>query len=247
MPLVPSVGRCIVPLLLVGAVALAQGRGSGTVRRTDTERYRRTRMAWNGSLPKTEDLAKEPSPGDPRLRPMLIYIPSSLQSKDQERFEEVVLEDESFVIASHFFDCIQVSENTAKSYPLFEGLRWSAPAVIIIDSSRKTREVSRGRASAMKAVGLMRKVGQPDYESDINETVRKAKILLGTFDQVDAARDALKIKRARVENALAKGDKAGASVLEKDCDKDEEQINDLFKKTEQEWNELFDIKIKKME
>jgi len=148
------------------------------------------------------------------------------------------------VIASRFFDCIQVSEASGSKHPLLEGLKWSAPAVIVIDSSRKTREVSRGRASAMKAVGLMRKVGQPDYESDINETVRKAKVLLGTFDQVDAARDALKIKRARVENALAKGDKAGAAALEKDCDKDEEKINDLFKETEKEWNELFDLKIK---
>jgi hypothetical protein len=231
-------------LLLIAALAFAQG-GGGAVR-TDTERYRRTRMAWGGSLPKPEQLAKTPAPGDPRPRPLLVYVASGIQSRDQARFEEVVVENESFVLASQFFDCVQVSEATARAHQLFLGLKWSAPAVIVIDSSRKTREVAHARASAMKAVDLMRRVGQPDYENDINETLRKAKVLLGTFDQVDAARDALKIKRARVENALGKGDKARAAVLEKDCDRDEEQISELFKKTEKEWNELFDLKIKKV-
>lgn len=238
-----SVGRYL--LLLIAAAAVGQGRGSGIVR-TDTERYRRTRMAWGGSLPTPEKLATAPAPGDPRPRPLLVYVASSLRSHDQERFEEVVVENESFVIAARFFDSVQISEATAKAHQLFEGLKWSAPAVLVIDSARKTREIAHARASAMKAVDMMRMVGQPDYVSDINETLRKAKVLLGTFDQVDAARDSLKIKRARVENALAKGDKARANVLEKDCDRDEEQLNELFKKTEQEWNELFDLKIKKV-
>lgn len=231
-------------MLFLAAAAVAQGRGGAV--RTDTERYRRTRMAWGGSLPTAEQLATPPSAGDPRPKPLLVYVVSGLQSRDQSRFEEVVVENESFVFASQFFDCVQVSEATARAHQLFEGLKWSAPAVIVIDSSRKTREVAHARASAMKAVDLMRMVGQPDYVSDINETLRKAKVLLGTFDQVDAARDALAIKRARVENALGKGDKARASVLEKDCDRDEEQLNELFRKTEKEWNEVFDLKIKKV-
>ena len=237
-------GRSLV-LLLAASAAFAQG-GGGKVRRTDTERYRRTRMAWGGSLPTPEQLAKTPSPGDPRPRPLLVYVASSIRSKDQERFEEVVVENESFAIAANFFDCVQVSEATAKGHQLFQGLKWSAPAIIVIDSSRKKREVAHARASAMKAVDLMRMVGQPDYESDINEALRKTKVLLGTFDQIDAARDALKIKRARVDNALGKGDKAGAAVLEKDCDKDEEEIDELFKKTEKEWNEILAVKIKKV-
>lgn len=232
-------------LLLAASAAFAQG-GGGKVRRTDTERYRRTRMAWGGSLPTAEQLAKTPSPGDPRRKPLLVYVASSIRSKDQERFEEVVVENESFVAAAQFFECVQASEAAARAHPLLEGLKWSAPALIVFDSSRKTREVAHARASAMKAVDLMRMVGQPDYESDINETIRKAKVLLGTFDQVDAARDALKIKRARVDNALGKGDKARAAVLEKDCDKDEDEIDELFKKTEKEWNEIFDVKIKKV-
>jgi hypothetical protein len=231
-------------LFLAAAATLAQGGGKDE--RTDTERYRRTRMAWGGALPSAEKLAAVPAPGDPRPRPLLIYVASSIRSNDQARFEEVVVENESFVIAAQFFDCVQVSEAAARAHPLFEGLKWSAPAILVVDSTRKTREVAQARASAMKAVDLMRMVGQPDYESDINETLRKAKVLLGTFDQVDAARDALKIKRARVENALGKGDKARAAVLEKDCDKDEEQINELFNRTEKEWNELFAVKIKKV-
>ncbi|MFI5402259.1 MAG: hypothetical protein ACHQ1G_04930 [Planctomycetota bacterium] len=238
-----SVGRWL-PVLFLAAAAVAQGRGGAV--RTDTERYRRTRMAWGGSLPTPEQLATPPAAGDPRPKPLLVYVVSGLQSRDQSRFEEVVVENESFVFAAQFFECVQVSEATARAHQLFEGLKWSAPAVIVIDSSRKTREVAHARASAMKAVDLMRMVGQPDYVSDINETLRKAKVLLGTFDQVDAARDALAIKRARVENALGKGDKARAAVLEKDCDRDEEQMNKLFRETEKEWNELFDLKFKKV-
>jgi len=241
--LVPSVGRWLL-LLLLAAAAVAQGRGRGVVR-TDTDRYKRTRMAWGGSLPKPEELATAPSQGDPRRKPLLVYVPSSLRSNDQARFEEVVFENESFVVAARFFDCVQAAEASVRSHPLFEGLKWEAPAIVVIDSSRQTREVAHARASAMKAVDLMRMVGQPDYETDMNETLRKAKVLLGTFDQIDAARDALKIKRARVENALAKGDKAKAAVLEKDCDRDEEQMKELIRKTEREWDGLFDLKIKK--
>ncbi len=244
MARVQRLGGCLL-FLLLAAAAVAQGRGRGVVR-TDTERYRRTRMVWGGSLPKPEQLATAPSRGDPRPRPLLVYVQSSLRSNDQARFEEVVVQNESFVVAARFFDCVQVAEAAAKPNPLFEGLKWDAPAILVIDSSRRTREVAHARASAMKAVDLMRTVGQPDYETDINETLRKAKVLLGTFDQVDAARDALKIKRARVDNALSKGDKAKAAVLEEDCDRDEERLNDLFKKTESEWDGLFDLKIKKV-
>jgi hypothetical protein len=236
-------GRLLVLLSLAAAVAAQGGWGRGVVRK-DTERYRRTRMNWGGKLPTEEELAKPPVPGQPRPKPLLVYVASSLRTRDQERFEEVVVQNESFVIAAKFFVCAQVSEATAKTHQLFEGLNWKAPAILVIDSSRQVREVARGRASAMKAVDLMRMVGQPDYVTDINETLRQAKLVLGNFDQVDAGREALKIKRTRVENALGKGDEAKARVLEKECDKDEAELDALFKKTEQEWNDLLKVKIK---
>jgi hypothetical protein len=236
-------GWPVLALLVVAPLAALRAQDR------DTERIQRTQMTWGGRLPAADQVGKDepPKPGEPRRKPLLVYVASSLQSRDQTRFEEVVLKNESFTLMARFFDCVEAAEATAKAHPLFEGIQYTPPAVIVFDSTRRKHAVARGRASAMKATGIMRKIGQPDYVSPMKETVRKAKVLLGTFDQCDAARDALAIKRARRENALGKGDAARAKVLEKDIAKDEKRLDELHAKTDKAWSELWTLEIKQQD
>jgi hypothetical protein len=221
----------IVVLLLASALA-ADERGD------------RTAIAWDGSLPAVPaggGEAKPPDPQAPPPRPLLVYVTCDLATPDQRRFDEVVCNIESFMLTAKFFERAQVSESAARTHPLLKELKFKAPAILVFDSARKRHDLADARASAMKACAVMRAIGQPDYETSISRTVARATVLLGTFDQIDAARSALGIKEGRRDEALGKGDKAQAAALEKDIDRDREQIDRLYAKTQQEWTALWEL------
>ncbi|MHC4930985.1 MAG: hypothetical protein ACYTGV_02180 [Planctomycetota bacterium] len=200
-------------------------------------------MTWGGALPKK---MRKPEPGSLRPKPVLVYIPSPHRTRDQERFEEVVLRVQQFVLCSRFFSCVEISAASAEVHPLLEDKKFKTPVLVVFDSSLKKRAVVHSRASAMKAYGAMRKIGQPDYVTNIKETLRKAKVLLGDFDQVDAARKVLQLKKTRLETALGKGEKATARKLEKEIEHDQAQIDEIYEKAEREWNEIWDLQRKKV-
>ncbi|MHC4550073.1 MAG: hypothetical protein ACYTEZ_14975 [Planctomycetota bacterium] len=211
--------------------------------RAGPERDAHTTLAWDGRLPRSpEEPERE---GQPRRKPLLIYIPHDIATRDQERFEQVVVEIETFKLASRFFERVRISAKGAGDHFLLKDVKVKPPAIVVFDSTRRKHAVARGRASAMKAWGVMRKIGQPDYETNMQETIRKASVLLGRFDRVDAARDSLQIKRGRMENALGKGDMARAKVLEKEIAKDQAKIDKLYDDTERRWQELWTLEIKK--
>lgn len=203
------------------------------------ERDSRIEMAWGGMMP---DPDRKLVPGQPRPKPLLVYVPSNLRTRDQERFENA-LQIQQFVLCSRFFQCVRLSESQARQHPLLR-LKFKVPCLIVFNSSLKKKDVVRARASAMKAYSAMRRIGQPDYKTPIKETLRQAKVLLGDFDQVDEARNVLGLKQKRLETAIAKGEKATARKLEKEIARDLAQIDAIYKKAKDRWAKIWDLKIK---
>jgi hypothetical protein len=200
-------------------------------------------MTWGGTLPKKEPKLES---GTVRPKPVLVYISSPHRTRDQERFEEVVLKVQQFVLCSRFFECVEMSATTAEVHPLLEGRKFKTPVLVVFDSALQKCAGVHSRASAMKAFGAMRKMGQPDYVTNMKETLRKAKVLLGDFDQVDAARKVLRLKKTRLETALGKGEKATARKLEKEIERDQAEIDKIYENAERKWNEVWELQLKKV-
>ena len=118
------------------------------------ERDSRIQMAWGGMMP---DPDRKLVPGQPRPKPLLVYVPSNLRTRDQERFENA-LQIQQFVLCSRFFQCVRLSESQARQHPLLR-LKFKVPCLIVFNSSLKKRDVVRARASAMKAYSAMRRIG----------------------------------------------------------------------------------------
>ena len=96
-------------------------------------------------------------------------------------------------------------------------------------------------------VSVCRKIGQPDYKTSIAGAVRAARNLLGKFDQVDAARDALGIKRQRLDEAIVKGNQGKITTLKRSCEKDQKAIDRLYAAATKEWRKIWTLKRKKRE
>ncbi len=207
------------------------------------ERYDRTRITWGSQLP------EPPEDGQPRLkdkqgnraRPLLVCVRADYDTQDQQRFDETVEDVDNFQLATRFFECVQISESLAKKAPLLAGLKFKAPTLIVFNAELTKQEVARGRGGVMKGYAAMRKLGQPTYKTKIRKTLTEAKKLLGQFDQVDAARDALQIKIRRYETALSRGQNAKAATLKKSIDKDQAEIDKLYEKSQAAWTELWKI------
>jgi len=79
---------------------------------------------------------------------------------------------------------VKIKSAIAKDTKFLDGLKFTAPAIIVFSADRSKHQIVKGRASAMKAVGAMRAIGQPAYESNIKKTLQKAKVLLSRYDQI---------------------------------------------------------------
>lgn len=199
-----------------------------------TQREELLRLSWARTIPE---------PGDP----LLVYVTSKHDTKDQERFDEVVMANESMLLAAKFFRCVEMSEEDAAAHALFADVKLNPPAMIAFDSTREDHAVAAGRASGMKVYGMLCKVGQADYETSIPATVREARNLLGSFDRIDAANDAIAIKRRRLDEARSDNDSAKIRKLEREVEKDQSAIDELAEKTQTHWAEIWDLKRKKRE
>ena len=165
-------------------------------------------------------------------------------TRDQDRFEEVALKNESFMLAAKFFYRVRIWESQARKHPLLKDIKFKAPAIVAFDSTRKEHVVAGGRASGMKVYGMLVKVGQLDYVTSVSKTVRDARNLLATFDRVDAAREALGIKIGRLEEAKGKGNQAKIRQLEKEVAADRAKIEALYAKAQKRWNEIWTLRRK---
>lgn len=234
-------------LIVVVFCSMAWGQGRGQAAQPKLggkERHDRTRITWGARLP------TPPEDGQPRLkdaqgnrpRPLLVCVRADYDTQDQQRFDLAVEAVDNFQLATRFFDCVEINESAAKKAPLLEGLNFKAPSLIIFNAELTKRKVARGRAGVMKGYSLMRQLGQPTYKTLIRKTLTEAKKLLGQFDQVDAARDALAIKMRRYETALSKGKNAKAATLKKSIDKDQEEIDELYAESQAAWTELWKLR-----
>ncbi len=219
--------------LLLGSVAVALLIGLAAVANA-TQRESLLQLSWRGAIPKTGD-------------PLLVYISTTEESRDQDRFDDVVMANESLLLAAKFFTCVEMSDDDARKHPLFAEIKIKAPVIVAFDSTREKHAVAGGRASAMKVYGVLCKVGQIDYETSVAKTVRAARNLLGSFDRIDAAQDAIGIKQTRLDEARGDGNSAKIRTLQKDIDKDQAAIDALVEKTQTHWNEIWDLKRKRRE
>jgi hypothetical protein len=217
----------VLALLLLAAPALPSERGS------------RTEVHWNSTIP---DAKKTPDGTPPK--PLLIYVPPKAPTRDGRRFAEVVLHNETACLAMKFFVTVKVSEDRAKTLPLLSGIRYRVPALIAFDSTRKKHAVATGRASAMKIYGLLCRACQCDYETSVAQTVRNARNLLATFDQIDAARDSLGIKKSRAAEAAADGKGARARKLEQEIVLEQAEIDRMYAKAQKRWEEIWSLRRK---
>jgi hypothetical protein len=204
------------------------------------EREQRLRVHWNGTIPE----ARPTHDGKPPL-PVLVYVHPTTPTRDAKRFEGVTLHNESALLAMKFFCTVKMPEDVARKHPLLAGMRFKTPALIAFDSTRTKSAVAPGRTSAMKIYGLLCRVAQADYETSLAKTVRDARNLLATFDQIDAARDALTIKKSRAAEAAADGKGARARKLEQEIVADQAEIDRMLEKAEKRWTEIWDLKRKK--
>ena len=234
----------LVAVIAFCSLAWGQGRSQpGELMDGGKERHDRTRITWGAKLP------TPPEDGQPRLkdaqgnrpRPLLICVRADYDTQDQQRFDLAVEAVDNFQLATRFFDCAEINESAAKKAPLLEGLNFKAPSLIIFNAELTKRAVARGRAGVMKGYSLMRQLGQPTYKTLIRKTLTEAKKLLGQFDQVDAARDALAIKTRRYETALSKGQNAKAETLKRSIDKDQAEIDKLYAESQAAWTELWKL------
>jgi len=211
-----------------------------------TEREDRTQVFWGAPLPNPPADGEPRPPGEngQRPRPLLVAVRCDLETADQARFDAQVEANDNFKMATKFFDCAQITEARAKEHPLLKDLRLRAPAIVVFDSTLLRCEVAGGRASVMKAYGEMRKICSLDYETDLRRTLTEAKKLLGRFDQVDSARDSLEIKKRRMNDKLADGDEAAARFLQRDIEKDQAEIDAMYREACDEWNELWKLELK---
>jgi hypothetical protein len=219
--------------LLLGTVAFALLIGISAVA-TATQRAALLQLSWGRTVPEAG-------------KPLLVYVTTGEESRDQDRYDDVVLANESLLLAAKFYTCVEMSDDDARKLPLFAEIKLKAPAMVAFDATRKEHAVAGGRASAMKVYGMLCKVGQTDYETSIASTVRAARNLLGSFDRIDAAQDALGIKQARLDEARGDADSAKIRKLERDVDKDQAAIDELSEKTQTRWSEIWDLKRKKRE
>ena len=205
-------------------------------------RTERTEISWTGKLPKKtrDELSKEL--GAKSNLPLMVYVTQVAKTQDQERFDNVVNNIAQFRLATKFFECVQISLPTAKDSVFLEGIKIKAPAILVFSSDRAKYKIVAGRPSAMKAYTIMRRIGQPAWDSNMKETLRKAKVLLGTYDQIDDAQNAIDIKRRRFDDAASKGEKATAKALKRDLDKDIKKRAKHLRKTDKSWDELWKLK-----
>ena len=196
------------------------------------------KLSWRGKFPASGSSADPP-------KPLLVYILCDHDTQDQVRFDNNVLKNESFLLAAKFFDCVQTSEEEAKKNDLLKDLKWKAPVMIAFDSTRKKSGIAGGRAAGMKVYALLVKIGQPDYKTSISKTVRSARNLLGSFDRVDAAREALGIKLRRLSEAKGDGNAAKTRQLQREVAKDQAAIEALLGKTNKQWDKIWTIERKK--
>lgn len=204
----------------------------------------RTEIAWTGKLPTKARIDVADEPGVAKHRPLLVYIESDLLSKDQERFDNVVSMIDQFRLATKFFDCVKIKLADAQRAPFLEDIKLKAPSIIVYSGDRSKYKVAKGRVSGMKAVGVMRAIAQADYETKIKETLRVAKVLLGRYDQISAAQNAIDIKTRRWNDSASKGEKAKAKSLRKDIDKDIAAREKHLKETDERWKKLWTLKRK---
>jgi len=211
-----------------------------------TEREDRTRIFWGAPLPDppAEGQSRPRGPNGERPKPLLVALRCAGDTADQLRFDAQVEANDNFKMATKFFDCAQVTEARAKEHPLLKDLRLRAPAIVVFDSTLQRREVAGGKASVMKAYGEMRKICSLEYETDLRRTLTEAKKLLGRFDQCDSARDSLEIKKRRMNDKLADGDEAAARFLKRDIEKDQAEIDEMYREACEEWNELWKLERK---
>jgi hypothetical protein len=224
---------------LLGLIALALLIGLPGIL-TATQRAGLLQLSWGRTIPKDDERSES-------QKPLLVYISTGEESRDQDRFDEVVMANESFLLAAKFFTCVRGWDEDAREHPLLLKIKYTAPAMVAFDSTRKVHAVAGGRASAMKVYGMLCKVGQPDYETSIAKTVRAARNLLGSFDRIDAAQDALGIKLDRLNEARGDGNAAKTRQLQKEVKKDQAAIDALSEKTRTRWSEIWDLKQKKRE
>ena len=207
-------------------------------------RTTRTEIAWTGKLPGKARVDVAQEPGVAKNRPLLVYIESDLLSKDQERFDNVVAAIDQFRLATRFFDCVKLKLAAAEKEPFLEDIKLKAPSIIVYSADRAKYKAAKGRLSSMKAVSVMRSVAQRDYETNIKETLRVAKVLLGHYDQISDAQNAIDIKTRRWNDSVSKGEKAKAKALRKDIDKDVAARQKHLEETDEKWKELWTLKRK---
>jgi len=216
------------------------------------ERQDRTAIRWvpMPSAPAAADAQGEGgarnagAAGDPDARaprPLMVVIRSDERTRDQRRFDDVVMKLELVLLAAKFFDCTQIQESKAREHPLLEGIRFDPPSIVVFDSTRQKHAVAPGRASARKAYGTMRKIAQLDYKTSMERTLQKARLLLGRFDQVDAALDALRIKEGRMREAQEKGNLGRTRALQREIEAKRAEMDALYEETDRLWNELWQL------
>lgn len=202
----------------------------------------RTKIHWDGKLPKKsrEDLAEEA--GAELRKPLLVYVTQSTKTQDQERFDNVVESIAQFKLATKFFERVKIPITEANKSVFLEGIRIQAPAILVFGPDRSTYKMSAGRPSAGKAVAIMRRVGQPAWETDMKKTLQQAKVLLARYVQIDAAQNAIDIKKRRHDDAAAKGEQATARALQADLDRDVGKREKYLEETDKLWKELWTLK-----
>ncbi|MHC4860258.1 MAG: hypothetical protein ACYTDY_09235 [Planctomycetota bacterium] len=210
-----------------------------------TERESRLRAPFRSTFPKEPEKPKEGEEPKEPPKPLLVYVICDHHTRDQDRFDEVLMKNESFLLAAKFFCRVRIWESKAKDHPLLKAIKFKAPALVAFDSTRKERAVAVGRASGTKAYELLVKIGQLDYETGIAKTVREARNLLGTFDRVDAARGAISVKVDRLEDAKGKGDQAKIRRLTKELEIERARMEALYEKAQKRWGEIWTLKRKK--
>jgi hypothetical protein len=229
---------------LIGLLFLVGSDFWGSVAHAEFLRHTRTEIAWVGKLPKKTRAEETAVVGSGRNRPLLVYIESDRITKDQERFDNVVAGIDQFKLATNFFECVKIKNAVAEDAKFLEGLKFSAPAIIVFSADRSKHQIVKGRASAMKAVSAMRAIGQSAYKANIKKTLQKGKVLLGRYDQISDSQIAIDIKTRRWNDYVTKKANAKAAALKRDLDKDIAARDKYLAETDARWKTLWTLKRK---
>ncbi|MHC4972910.1 MAG: HEAT repeat domain-containing protein [Planctomycetota bacterium] len=221
--------RRLVLLLMLAAVAGAQGMGPP--KRTDSwkSKHNRKRLRFNWEIlppfkpTKLPDGSEEP-PKAPW--PFLVYVFQN-SSKASEKLRDKVFDDTRFVLCCHAVKAIRIKPHKAIDVPYLAGVQGIRdPTLIAIDRDFKVVGVIKSPKdfTDKKVLSLLNKAAKDAYAIKLGTYVSNYMKLLQEEEKLWKQEEKMEALRQKAVKAISKGDKGKAAKYDGQADEIEKGL-----------------------